>query len=997
EEAFVVRFNEVRQAWVSTKRDIAEILMTHEGIHRGKYRKEKIPDWIEEMDVFLATGGKHPFLFRGFEKFTRGYLAGAVKKGCDPPVHPFFDLCEELRESQTELERVYTRRLVALKARLLSEVREELVRRRRERNVQTFEDLLLQLHGALEGKGGEALTRAIRARFKAALIDEFQDTDPVQYAIFRKIFGAKEGLLFFIGDPKQAIYGFRGADIFAYLEASREVSSRYTLGENWRSEPALIGAINTLFSNAEHPFLYEEIGFEPSLPAAGKEPQCLRVEGGPALPFQVWYVDAGKWAEPGKAITKRIARQLIPRAVAAEISRLLILGKQDKAFWGERPLSEGDIAVLVRKNAEALLMQKALADLRIPSVLYSTENLFDSHEAMEMERVLTAMVEPNNEGLLRAALATDMTGVKGEELDALMADEAAWERWLVKFKAHHALWQERGFIKMFRAYLSEEGVLTRLISFPDGERRNTNVLHLMEVLHRVAVEKRLNMPGLLKWLSDQRAPQSARLAEHQLRLESDENAVKLVTIHKSKGLEYPVVFCPFTWDGSRIKHSKDPFLYHDPRDGMRLTLDLGSSEMDENRRFAEREQLAENLRLLYVALSRAKGRVYLVWGRFKDAETSAPAYLLYPPSAGQKGDDITALLEERVLNLKEGDIRHGLEEITKKAGGSIGLYEIPAQSGEPHIPFAEEKAALACRRFSGAIDRQWKISSFSALVSSHREGEAAADRDALAQPQDEEGHETLTAEEIPSGIFSFPRGTKTGTLLHDLFEHLDFAEKDALVVKRLIAEKLVEYGFEPAWEETIYELVTKVLSVSLDPGSKDFRLLHIGKGERLNELGFYFPLKRMTPGRLYDLFARHRSDLPIERIPERIGDLTFAPLRGFMKGFMDLVFRYEDRFYLVDWKSNFLGPRGEDYGPERLVTAMEEGFYTLQYHLYTVALNQYLKLRLPAYEYETHFGGVYYIFLRGVDPEKGSAFGIYRDRPSKALIDALCGELIGIS
>ncbi|MCJ7596393.1 MAG: UvrD-helicase domain-containing protein, partial [Desulfobacterales bacterium] len=560
ENAYIGRFDAVRRAWASAKRDIGQILNDHEGLHKGKYDRAKIPGWMELMDGFLETGGNDPFLFKGFEKFTRGHLAESIKKGHTPPVHPFFDLCEKLRDSQRELEAVYTHRVVELQARLFSDVKGELARRRAEKNVQTFDDLLMKLHGALEGEGGEALSRAVRLKFKAALIDEFQDTDPVQYAIFRKIFGNREAALFFIGDPKQAIYGFRGADIFAYVEASKEVASRYTLRENWRSNPALIAAINALFANRENPFLYREIGFEPSVPAAGKEPESLRVDEGPASPFQVWTMDAGKWAEPGKAITKGLARRLIPRAVASEISRLLVLSKKGRASWGQRPLREGDMAVLVRRNAEAILMQKALSELHIPSVLYSTENLFDSHEAMETERVLAAMVEPGREGLLRAAMTTDMTGVKGEELDALMADDAGWERWLVKFKAYHELWQERGFIKMVRTYLTKEGVLTRLISLPDGERRNTNILHLMEVLHRVSVEKKLDMAGLLKWLTEQRGSESAGQAEHQLRLESDENAVRLVTVHKSKGLEYPVVFCPFAWDGSRVRSRKDPFL-----------------------------------------------------------------------------------------------------------------------------------------------------------------------------------------------------------------------------------------------------------------------------------------------------------------------------------------------------------------------------------------------------------------------------------------------------
>ena len=308
--------------------------------------------------------------------------------------------------------------------------------------------------------------------------------------------------------------------------------------------------------------------------------------------------------------------------------------------------------MLVRQNREALLVQKALSERNVPSVLYSTQNLFDSHEALEMERFLAAVVEPNEESLLKAALSTDMVGIAGEELERLTLDEARWEKWLVKFRDYHDLWQERGFFRMFRSFLQDEKVLTRLIAFADGERRNTNLLHLMEVLHQASIERKLNMTGLLKWLSEQRDPNAPRSEEHQLRLESDENAVNLVTIHKSKGLEYPIVFCPFSWDGIRSKKDKEPLLFHDPQNRMQLIFDLGSEDQEHHRAIAEKEELAENLRLLYVALTRAKCRAYLVWGRFKDAETSAPAYLLHAPPSNNSNHLVEALAEnfKRVTN-----------------------------------------------------------------------------------------------------------------------------------------------------------------------------------------------------------------------------------------------------------------------------------------------------------------------------------------------------------
>jgi exodeoxyribonuclease V beta subunit len=756
----------------------------------------------------------------------------------------------------------------------------------------------------------------------------------------------------------------------------------------------LITAINTIFSHADRPFIYEDIPFQPAVPATKKDSEVLRIHGPATSPLHIWFLEAGKATESRNVIGKMRARELISTAVAAEISRLLSLGRDNKALLGERPLKEGDVAVLVRRNSEARLIQEALSALNIPSVLHSAANLFDSHEALEMERLLAGIAEPGQAQAVRAALATDMMGVKGEDLDALLGDEARWERWLLMFKQYHDLWNEYGFIRMFRFLLFEQTILTRLMSLPHGERRNTNVLHLSEVLHQASVQRKLGITGLLKWLSEQRDPSALRLEEHQLRLETDENAVKVVTIHKSKGLEYPVAFCPFLWDGSRIRKSKDPFAFHNQEDEMRLTLDLGSPGKDENRVFAEKEQLAENLRLLYVALTRARNRCYFVWGRFNEAESSAPAYLFHPPGSWE--GNVVDSIEAKFVGLSEEDMLADIETLQAKAGGAIRLCKMPIEKGKTYSPPPGKSVRLACRRFSGDIDRSWRISSFSSLISGRAHRADLADHDVASLPEsaDEKTLEALKMEEAPAGFFAFPKGAKAGTFLHDIFEHLDFAQNDALPMKRLVAEKLQEYGFESTWQETLCHMIHNVLSVPLEPNRWDFTLSRIQNTDRLTELEFHFPLKSISPGGLKRLFQEHTRHKHLTHLPEQMEQLRFSPIRGFMKGFIDMVFQFEGRFYLVDWKSNFLGSRLEDYDQAGLAAAMEEGFYVLQYHLYVIALNQYLHLRLPGYDYETHFGGSYYIFLRGVDPERGPDFGIYRDRPAAAFINELRAKLI---
>jgi len=997
EKDFRDYFRKVCDAWKSARTEVENIFATDEGLNRKRYRKATIPDWIRSMDDYVATDGIDPGLMKNFEKFTLSELTRAVKKNYSPPDHYFFELCEKMKEKQEELEKIFEQQLLGLKTALFHYAHNELDRRKKEKNVQFFDDLLLKLHRALKGKGGGVLASAMRKKFRAALIDEFQDTDPIQYAIFKEVFDNPNNILFLIGDPKQAIYSFRGADIFAYMKAARHVEFRHTLDENWRSEPDLITAINCIFTNTNHHFIYDQIRFLQATPATKMEPAFLTIEGQSEPPLQLWLLDARKVTGPGKEITKTHAREIIPRAVAAEISRLLNLGRNNKALLGKHPLREGDIAVLVRTNDEARMIQEALSALDIPGVLCSTGNLFDSHEALEMERILGSISEPNHENLLKAALATDMMGVKGEELDGLMKDETGWEAWLVKFKAYHDLWNEHGFVRMFRYLLLEEQIMTRLMSMPDGERRTTNVLHLSEVLHQASVERKLGMAGLLKWLYEQRDPGTPRLEEHQLRLESDENAVRIVTIHKSKGLEYPVVFCPFAWAGSRIPRAH-PFTFHDEDDNMRLTLDLGSADMMRNLMVAEKERLAEDLRLLYVALTRAKNRCYLVWGHFKETGASALAYLFHQPGS-TKGGNVVSATGGRSGDLRDEDVLKELKAvtaITEKAEGAIRLAEMPTEAGKKISPSPGKVMKLACRKFSGKIDSSWHISSFSSLLSGQSHWAEMADRDTeiLSIPHNQTIHEEAIAGEIFSDIFSFPRGTKAGILLHDIFEHLDFAQEDASPMEKLVSEKLKESGFELTWRETLCNMIKKVLSVPLDPQRKDFSLSCIRNKDRLNEVEFYFPLQSISPKKLKSIFADYACADRTVHFPERIGRLHFAPVKGFMKGFIDMVFQFEGRFYLVDWKSNFLGNRVEDYGQAALSAVMEESYYILQFCIYTVALSQYLRLRLPDYNYTSHFGGVFYIFLRGVDPEKGPEYGVYRAKPPEEFLSALIRDLI---
>jgi exodeoxyribonuclease V beta subunit len=986
-------FRSVREraltVWKSAREEVLSLLKSP-GLSKSLYKN---PDVLAaRMDGYADSEETFP-LFEGFEKFTASGLKAGTKKGASTPVHPFFDDCEEFMVRARELEAEIEEHLLFLKTDIFRYLREELRKRKQARNIQFYDDLLLNLKEALERSGRKGLILKIKGRFRAALIDEFQDTDPIQYAIFHTIFGGGETPLFFIGDPKQSIYSFRGADLFAYMRASHHVDYRYTLRSNWRSEPDLVHAVNAIFANPKKDtFLYEEVPFERAAPGDVKNRSLLTVNGHTEPPFHFWFLGSARLEAAGAKTNRSMTSALIVRAVADEIARLMTLGRERKALIGTEPLTESHIAVLVRENREARLVQNALRDARIHSVVHSTGYLFDTHEALEMERVLAAVAEPHSEGLIRIALTTDILGLNGETLESFGRSESDWEKWLTRFRDYNTLWERHGFIRMFRHFLAREKVRERLLALPDGERRLTNILHLMEVLHTESIERKPGISGTVKWLSCQRDPDALRREEHELRLESDDRAVRIVTIHKSKGLEYPVVFCPFNWGHSKTR--KKEFTYHNPEDDWRLNLVLDPDAVS-GKTLAERENLAENIRLLYVSVTRAKNRCYLVWGPFKDAGSSSLAYVLHPPHGNSPS--VVGATEENFLTLRDEDIAGDLARIAAKSKGAVSFYDMPDPMGKTLSPAAEPAGTLTCRTFSEIVDRDRRIGSFSYLRSEHMALPEFAPDD-LSDLPDRDGATVVTEmfyQKEPAGMFAFPKGAKAGNCLHDILEHVDFTAPDSPETKNLVAIKLREHGFDPKWQEAVCRMIDAMVTTPLDPAIHGLALSSISFENRLSEIEFTFPLHRLTPDALRNIFKKS-GIWSSAAFPEKIGKLTFQPVRGYMKGFMDLVFLYEGRFFLVDWKSNFLGASLEDYGTEALAEVMREELYLLQYHLYIVALHQYLKMRLSDYDYKTHFGGVMYIFLRGVNPETGSHAGIYRDRPAKKAIEFLCKNLIAI-
>ncbi len=980
----------IRQKWPRAKETIARLLrdpalnstvygslkpLSPEGA--TSRRDLQVDALCREMDVFVAPQGTGFPLFKKFAHFTAPKLSATACKNQVAPDHPFFALCAEVALRAAALEEEMARHFLFLRREVFHYAESELTQRKQVQNIQFFDDLLTTVADALKGPcEGRILRDAVQAKYQAALVDEFQDTDAVQYDIFARLFAGGDRTLFLIGDPKQAIYSFRGADVFSYMAAARRCTARYTLTRNWRSSAALIRAVNTLFETVQAPFVFDEITFEAGRPGIAPPEDAAP----PEAPLVLWWLDSAD----EKPVSKETAVARIAGAIAGEILQMTSPGP-DRT-------EPGDIAVLVRTNRQARHIQRQLVACELPAVLLGEGNIFDAPEAAEIQRVLAAILEPAAERRLRAALATDMLGARATELDTGAPQSAWWADRLAAFCDYQEIWQRSGFYRMFRLLLGRERVKGRLLAYPDGERRLTNLLQLGEILHRAALENGLPPAGVVKWLSDQRDPATQRLEEHQLRLESDEQAIRIITMHKSKGLEFPVVFCPFTWEGAL---SRDTVLrFHDPEADGRLTLDLGGDRFEDHRVRAQTEQLAENLRLLYVAVTRAKHRCFLAWGRINTAETSALAYLLHGAPSAAPNDPVGALQD--LFKRKSAHLL--FEELKARAalsGGSIRLLPLPeTPAGGRFKPAEAPLADLQLPTFKGRVAPSWRITSYTALISgTHYAPTEGPDHDAL--PAAPEG-ERLPAAEAPPGqadIADFPRGARAGTLLHDILEHLDFTTSDPGDHARLVETQLAAYGFDAGWQPTLLAMLARVLASPLAAGQDGLRLERIGPDQRVNEMGFYFPLNPLQPADLQNIFSQESAAALFPELPRRLEALSFRPDRGFMKGYIDLVFHHAGRYYLVDWKSNYLGPGIAPYAQAALRSEMVASFYVLQYHLYALALHQLLRLRLPDYRYDTHFGGVYYLFLRGIDPAHGPGFGIFQDRPAAQRIATL-GQLL---
>lgn len=972
-------FKQLKEEWENSREEIFDKL--NEG-HLSNYRTGWLEGWMLQMEQWINSKVAPIELFGMFDKFTRSVIDNSlkktsIKKGISPPEHPFFNLADSYKQTAESLGNYD----IQFRLDLFRHLRDSLYEKKEELRQLSYDDLLIRLKDALtDSERGKRLSESLRNSYPVALVDEFQDTDPIQYEIFKTIYSdsPKESALFMIGDPKQSIYSFRGADIFSYLEAKGDVTEErtYSLNRNFRSVPELIEATNVFFSYHENPFILEDIPFTPVKAGKARESyRRLSITGQTAVPVEIRELHGPADDLP---LNKGTAEKRSAEDTASEIQLLLRQSREGLATIGENSVKAADIAVLVRSHYQAALIRDSLKSRGIKSVQYSQDSVFKSEEAEELQYILRAIAEPAEEGYVRAALATKTMGYTAENLLKFEIEDSAWVEKLNQFSNWHEAWRENGFAYMFRQFMHEENISEKVIRRSDGERKLTNLIHLAELTQIKEQEGKTGTRSLLQWLARKRNEEQKDREEEQLRLESDENLVKVVTMHRSKGLEYPIVFCPFLWHSPEYSDKGKPIVYHDKKDGTKVYLDFHGKD-DPNRgtkRFQmAKEDLAESVRLAYVAITRAEQKCIINWMHTSKSEFSPLGYLLL---GREKAFDVlqgvvskegsyssvpTAEFEEAIQNLIAGKSNlFNLQRESKRGQQQLFLGSgnenlDPAKKFERTVPLSPGKS----------------VSSFSSLIQ-NRDDDFEIDYDIFLEESvdadtDKGSNESLT-------VFNFPKGPKPGTAIHHIFEEIQFGDTED--AEEIIENALARQGIDPVWVPAVNNMIEQTLTKNLLETDSQLRLAKLSPEYIMPEMEFYFSSGEAG---LEELLRIIRKDKNIPRTVTGYSD------DGYIKGFIDLTFKYKGRYYILDYKTNYLGDSIDSYGKTAMSHEMQEAMYDLQYHLYILALHRYLGNMIHSYSYEKYIGGAFYLFVRGINKE--GMEGVYFDRPDSVLIEKL--------
>ena len=959
----------LKRFWLESEGKISELITEElnkdyakgepKSLSRRSYNTSRLAKWIDQVNAWANDPRDYVLNETLMSYFTQSALGEKGEEGASPFIAPIFAELEERASALMSPDLL--RRVILYHYR--QALQQKLLDYKLNHQEKSFDDLLRLLCEALQGAQGDELAEMIRFQYPFAMIDEFQDTDSQQYAIFSKIYRdnpEKNTGFIMIGDPKQAIYRFRGADIFTYLKASDEAQSRFELTKNYRSEKNLVDGVNALFDFPQSPFIYQNINFT----AVDSRDDHLRFYlNGKAEPAYRFYLTE----------SDKVNKTEMAKICAISIQHWLKSAAENQAvFQNEdtcKTLQPANIAVLVKNRYEAADVIQELQKLGIASVYLSDQSsVFDSHVAVELLRILKACLNVAERPILNA-IATALFGLNAADIHQIQQNEADWQRWADSFVQYQQTWQRQGILVMLHQILLEQGISERLLSQATGERDLTDFLHLAEILQQAATLHE-SEAALLSWFEKQ--IQGEGRQEAQIRLESERQLVKIVSIHKSKGLEYDLVWLPFLAVPSKIPTAGDMNVYY-------------SKERDEtlwdmenrNLNALYEETFAEELRLLYVALTRAKYQMAFALPAQFDKKWNALHYVL---SQGEIGKEIALSAPKDTETL--------LQAFKEKMRNNVEICTKPNLEAFPVLSINTKNDELKAAEFTGNIEQDWRITSFTSIEQGHRRQnyftESAGKKHTVFD--DAKDYDSQNAIEISSAllnenesnILDLPRGKQVGTALHRHFENCYFSDlANTEEIDKLRQSLQLDETFTEPLQNWLQQISHTPLSNEIG-----IALADLANKDCIKEMPFYLAIREH-----FDVDAFNRALKAHHHLPSE--PLQFEQIQGMVRGSIDLVFRHNGKYYLVDYKSNFLGSSLADYNQEALKKEMLHSHYDWQYLIYTLALHRYLQSVVPDYDYARDFGGVFYLFLRGMNGEPQS--GVFYDRPSVELITELDG------
>ena len=973
---------QLKAPWLQWAQELREICLqgvASKTVDGRKMQARYFEPWFEKLSAWAADEDQEQLdLGTGFTRLTPDGMAEAWKGVA--PQHPGLDAMPGRKAALDPLPSPDAA-VLQHAAHWVSVRFEEEKRRRAEMG---FDDMLLRLDSALQADGGDRLATLIREQFPVALIDEFQDTDPVQYRIFETIYRIEDNCpdtgLFLIGDPKQAIYAFRGADIYTYLRARQATAGRlHTLDTNFRSSHAMVKAVNHVFERAElrdsgrGAFLFREGSENPvpfvSVKSQGRK-EVLQLDGQPVSALTLWQLPSEQ------PLSGAVYRQYLAAACASQIVELLNGGQQGRCGFikdGEalRGVLPADIAILVRDGKEAQAVRRELSSRGVRSVYLSDkDSVYAAQEAHDVLAWLKACAEPDVERPLRAALACITLDLPLVELERLNQDELAWERRVMQFRGYRETWRKQGVLAMLRRLLHDFELPQALIARPDGERVLTNVLHLSELLQQAAAELD-GEQALIRHLAEHLALSGQAGEEQILRLESDEQLVKVVTIHKSKGLEYPLVFLPFICSAKPVDGSRLPLHFHDAAGNAQVSLKPTPELIAQ----ADDERLAEDLRLLYVALTRARHACWLGVADLKRGNSNRS--VLHLCALGYLLGGGAMLTESAGLQSWLAEVQQGCD--------ALQCEPVPAADAAHFYPPLNQATLLEPLIPGRRAAENWWIASYSALRIGDSLSPAEAPESALAQKlsDDERLDPEAPREVLLSGgdIHRFPRGPNPGTFLHGLLEWAgsEGFKADPEAIKDAVARRCNRRGWQ-GWIETLSDWLQHLQDEPLRLNNGQPAVVLSELSQYQIEMEFWFASHKVDVVQMDTLVRQHTHGGAARAGAEP------SLLNGMFKGFIDLTFEHQGRYYVADYKSNWLGTDDSAYTEQAMTASILDNRYDLQYVLYLLALHRQLKARLPGYDYDQHMGGALYLFLRGT---RAQGQGVFFTRPPRLLIESL--------